>query len=265
MAPPAATSLPPSTALQSSDPLASPAAKAALAEIVEDFRLRREKQAQAQAAQARKPDILVQLPAILQQEYGLSREETELAIRNSLYNLYPDAPEPPASVQIAMAEAKSRREQAAREQQQAVQAREQYQYNLSIAARTATEATFPVSVDWYDGNHDEYARDLERTAMALAADAEQRGVYADVSPQGVQRYLETKLAERFGKAASKRAAKAPATPAPTETPPAPQNVASARGAAAGASGRTTAGTVKSKAQADAEIDALLSAMLNPNR
>lgn len=220
----------------------------------------REQREQAKAARerdaaraAKKPDALTNLPAFLQEEFGFTEDEAALAVRNGVFSLFPD--EAPLDHKQKVWEAQQARKERQKEEQQAQQQLQQYRYGLEIAARGATEDSYPDSVAFYDGNHDRYARALEKKALQLATEAQQQGYVADLSVQAIQRAVESDLADRLTKAQQKRANRVK----PTEAPPVTtsQNVASNLRTSTSAVTPAPRAGKKTRAEADAEVMALL--------
>lgn len=223
-----------------------------------EYRTQREqakaRQEAEQARQAKRPDVLGNLPALLQEEYGLSQEEAALAIRNGIFNLFPD--DAPLEHRQQLWEAKQAREKRMEQQAHEQRAIEQYRYQCGLAARSATDDHFPDSVAFYDGDHARYARALEKKALDMASKAQQQGILVDVTLPAVQRALEQDLADRLNRAEQKRTGRKKPEPTPDATQVS-QSVASARTASAAVTPAPRAGK-KTVAEADAEVMALLS-------
>lgn len=223
-----------------------------------EYRVQREqakaRQEAEQAKQAKRPDVLGNLPALLQEDYGLTAEEAAIAIRNGVFNMFPE--DAPLEHRQHLWEAKQAREKRLEQQAQEQRAIEQYRYQCDLAARSATEEHFPDSVAFYDGSPTRYARALEKKALAMASDAQQRGVLVDLTLPAVQRALEQDLADRLTKAEQKRAGrKKPETV--QDATQVSQSVASVRTSSSAVTPAPRTGK-KTVAEADAEIMALLS-------
>jgi hypothetical protein len=231
---------------------------------VEEFRTRRAAQEARKAQAARAPSVIADLPALLSREYGLSKEDVALAIYNGVYGLHPDDPSVPVDFKLKVHAREQARQVEQAQQAQEQQAQEQYQYALAIAARTAKEDAFPESVAWYDGNHARYTAALTKTALALAADAQASGFWADLSPQAVQRKLESDLAERFAKVEQKKAGRKSAAAKLEEKTEqkVTTSVVSTVGATSGA--KTPTGR-KSRVDAEREADAILERWLTSTK
>lgn len=135
-----------------------------------------------------------------------------VAVRNAVFGLVEE--DAPVDLKLATLELRQRRAQQAQAEAQAKHQIDVYTKQLSIAARAADGASFPASVDYYDGDHQRYTRALQRTAESMAARAEADGIYADLSPQAVQRQLESELDGKLTKVQQKRLARAAAKEAP---------------------------------------------------
>lgn len=224
-----------------------------------DFREKREaaraQAAREQARAAKRPDVFSNLPALIQEEYGLTGEEAALAVRNAVFALYPD--DAPPEHRQALWEARQARKEREATEQRFAQAQQQYRYNLELAARSATDTSFPDSVAFYDGDHGRYARALEKKALAMAQQAEQEGRFVEVTVPSVQAALEADLAARLTKAQQKRAGRAkPAEAAPVAT--SSQSVASSLHTASSATPAATPRKGKlTREEADREVMAIL--------
>lgn len=221
----------------------------------------KQREAQEQARAAKRPDVMMNLPALLREEYGLTQDEAALAVRNGVFSLFPD--DAPIEHRQQLWEAQQARKERQAAEQQSQRAIEQYKYNCELAARSATEDAFPDSTAFYDGDHGRYARALEKKALELAADAQQKGLLVDLSVQAVQRALESDLADRLTKTQAKRSSRSkPAEAAPDATTTS-QNVASNLKTSTSAvtpAPRTGKKTVK---EADAEVMAMLERSMRP--
>lgn len=225
--------------------------------MAEEFRAAKARQEAAhQAEQARaaiKPDVLSALPQFLEEQFGLSREEVALAIRNGVFTLYPE--DAPAEHRQHLWEAQQARKERLAQQERQQEEIQRYRYQCQLAARSAQEADFPDSTAFYDGDHARYAKALEKKALAMASEAQQKGIYIDVTLPAVQRALEQDLAERLTKTQQKRAGRnKPAEPAAQATS---QSVASNVRTSTAAPTPAPKTGKKTLAEADAEIMALL--------
>lgn len=229
--------------------------------MADEFRAQRAaaeaKRQEEQAREALKPDILTSLPQLLESQFGLSHEEVALALRNGIFTLYPEDA-PPEHRQQMWEAAQSRKERQAQQDRQD-QEIQRYRYQCEYAARAAKEDEFPDSTAFYDGDVARYAKAIEKKALAMATEAQQKGLYIDVTIPAVQRALEQDLAAKLSKAEQKRASRnKPATPATQATS---QSVASNVRTAATAMA-APARAKKTLAEANAEIMALLQGSFN---
>lgn len=187
---------------------------------LEELRARRRSEQEASQREARKPHIISDLTQLLQAEYGLSPEDVQLAVRNAVYNIYPNAPGIPQDFKLQVLERKMQMEQQRQQEQSFAQQKAHYQAQLSQFAHTASEADFPVSLDWYDGNKGAYVSALEQTALAMSEEATRQGLaWIDLSPKAVQQKHEADLVARFTKAQERKAARQPKveTPKPADS------------------------------------------------
>jgi hypothetical protein len=210
---------------------ATPAPEPPLAEVLREYRKGREegKKAKEQtrtletkvqeleqklASSARAREDLILDPAGFLRSVGVENSELALVAEALMYELMPD--KAPAHLRPKLIEGQRKRDRARQEREQAekqaqaeqeaaIERERNYQVALTDAVQTFTEADFPTSVTWFDGNHEEYAESLWHTAMNMAAEAHRNGSRADLSPKSVAAELEKFLDPKAKRLVSKRA------------------------------------------------------------
>jgi hypothetical protein len=226
------------------------------AEYREHVSKKQQAASKAQAVSAKKPDLFADLPGLLKSEYGMNDDEVAVAIRNAIFTLSPGG-EPP-ELRQELWEIRQAHQQRKAQEQQAEQSIQRFRYDLDVAARSATEDTYPDSVSYYEGQPARYARALEHKAHQLAAEATASGSYPDLTVRNLQQKVEADLASRFDKVTQKRQSRA--KPAQAEAPAAKQSVATSQTSSSSTAPTPRTGP-KTRAQADAEVMALLAASL----